>query len=104
MPDGADYIDIDHDGFMNRDEQWTRDLAEFLARENKIVDGKLSDDHWKIIDYIREYYLNCRQGPPVVKISKVTGFSRERICELFPCGVARGAFRLAGLPKPPGCV
>jgi tRNA 2-thiouridine synthesizing protein E len=96
--------DLDHDGFLTKEERWTRDLAEFLARENFIVEDKLTDDHWKVIEYIRQYYLECRTGPTVAKVSKATGFSLKRICELFPCGMARGGYRLAGLPRPPGCV
>jgi len=97
-------VKIDNDGFMTREKQWTRELAEFLARENRIVDDKLSDDHWKVIEFIREYYLNCDTGPSIVRIGRATGLSPNRICELFPCGVARGAYRLAGLPKPSGCI
>jgi len=104
MPEGEDYIEMDNDGFMTREKQWTRDLAEFLARENYIVDGELSDDHWRIIEYIRKYYLNCGVGPTIAKVSRATGLASKRICELFPCGMARGAYRLAGLPKPHGCV
>ncbi len=104
MPEGAKDLDMDNDGFLNREEQWTRDLAEFLAKENLIVDGKLTDDHWKIIDYIREFYLSCGAGPSISKVGRATGLSSKRICELFPCGMARGAYRLAGLPKPHGCI
>jgi dissimilatory sulfite reductase related protein len=104
MVEGETFVGMDNDGFMTREKQWTKDLAEFLARENKIVEGKLSDDHWKIITFIREFYLNCDRGPSIVRIGRATGLSPSRICELFPCGVARGAYRLAGLPKPSGCV
>jgi sulfur relay (sulfurtransferase) DsrC/TusE family protein len=43
-------------------------------------------------------------GPPVVKIGKATGLNAADICRLFPCGVVRGAYRLAGLPRPAGCM
>jgi len=39
----------------------------------------------------------------VVKIGKTTGMNTQTICDLFPCGVVRGAYRLAGLPRPSGC-
>ena len=102
--DPKSMTDLDHDGFLTKEERWTRDLAEFLARENFIVEDRLTDDHWKVIEYIRRYYLECRTGPTVAKVSKATGFTLKRICELFPCGMARGGYRLAGLPRPPGCV
>lgn len=104
MVEGEKYVGMDDDGFMIREKQWTKELAEFLARENFIVKDKLTDDHWKVIEFIRKYYLNCDVGPSIVKIGRATGLSPRRICELFPCGVARGAYRLAGLPKPHGCI
>jgi dissimilatory sulfite reductase related protein len=38
------------------------------------------------------------------KVTKDTGFPLKRIYELFPTGPAKGACKLAGLPKPTGCV
>lgn len=92
----------DPDGFLVNMSSWTREIAEELARKNDI--GPLNEDHWKIIEYVKNYYQEFHEGPPIVKISKATGFSSGRICELFPCGVARGAYRLAGLPRPSGCL
>lgn len=92
----------DNDGFLIDMANWTRELAEDLARKNNL--GPLSDDHWQIIDYVKTYYLKYHEGPPIVRISKTTGFSSKYICTLFPCGVAKGAYRLAGLPRPSGCL
>ncbi len=89
------------DGFLKEISTWSRDLALELARKNNI--GPLTEDHWKIIEYVQQYYSTYGQGPPIVKIGRVTGFTPGYICELFPCGVARGAYRLAGLPRPFGC-
>jgi tRNA 2-thiouridine synthesizing protein E len=38
------------------------------------------------------------------KLCKETGFTLQQIYELFPSGPAKGACKLAGLPKPTGCV
>ncbi len=85
-------------------DSWTKEVAEELARKNYVVEDKLTPEHWKIIEFVREFYReNCR-GPSVHQIGKATGFNSRRICELFPCGTVRGAYRLAGLPRPPGCV
>ncbi len=90
------------DGFLAEMSSWTREVAEELAGKNDI--GPLTEDHWKIIEYVREYYETNGIGPPIVKISRNTGLSARRICDLFPCGVAKGAYRLAGLPRPYGCL
>jgi tRNA 2-thiouridine synthesizing protein E len=38
------------------------------------------------------------------RIAKDTGLSLDRLKELFPSGPGRGACRIAGLPKPVGCL
>ena len=90
------------DGFLESKQDWSREVARRLASLNDI--GPLMDDHWKIIEYVRDYYLEYGDGPAIVHIARATGFSFKKICTLFPCGVARGAYRLAGLPRPKGCL
>ena len=94
--------ELDDDGFLREMSQWSRDLAHELAKRNDL--GPLTEEHWKVIEFVRDYYLKHGSGPPVVKVGKATGLSARTICELFPCGIARGAFRLAGLPRPEGCL
>jgi len=89
------------DGFLKEMSSWTREIAEELAHKNNI--GPLTSDHWKIIEYVQFFYKKYDRGPSIVKISKITGFNSKYICHLFPCGVAKGAYRLAGLPRPFGC-
>ena len=93
--------ELDGDGFLRAMSQWNKSMAVELAEKNDI--GPLSDDHWKVIEFVQEYYATYGQGPPVVKLHKHTGLSSEDICRLFPCGMVKGAYRLAGLPRPPGC-
>ena len=92
---------FDEDGFLKTLSGWNPAMAQVLAEKNDI--GPLTDAHWTVIDFVKDYYDANATGPPVVKICKATGFSRNEICGLFPCGVVRGAYRLAGLPRPPGC-
>ncbi len=96
-----DALRVGPEGFLNRPETWTREVAIHLAEINQI--GPLTDDHFRILEFVRQYYLEHGDGPPVVRISKATGFSSKKICSLFPCGIVRGAYRLAGLPRPSGC-
>jgi tRNA 2-thiouridine synthesizing protein E len=101
-PDSIQQKMLDGDGFLLEMSTWTKDVAEELAERNDLA--PLSDAHWQIIDYVREYYQTNGHGPPIVKISKATGMTSREICTLFPCGVGRGCFRLAGLPRPSGCL
>ena len=93
---------LDAEGFLKAITNWTRETAEELARANDI--GPLTEAHWKVIEFVKSYYEENGMGPPVVKIGKSVGLSAAEICRLFPCGVVRGAYRLAGLPRPAGCV
>ncbi len=92
----------DETGFLKEMSNWTRGVAEELARKNDL--GPLTDDHWKVIEYVKDYYAKMGEGPPIVRICKATGFTSTYVCQMFPCGVAKGAYRLAGLPRPFGCL
>ena len=93
---------LDPDGFLRQMEGWDRDVARELADRNDL--GPLTSEHWRVIEYVRGYYEWAGEGPPVVKIARATGLTSKEICTLFPCGVAKGAYRLAGLPRPMGCL
>ena len=88
---------VDEDGFMVETEAWTKDIAEILSREE--VPAGLTKDHWAIIDYMRQYYLDCGSVPPVRMLSRDTGFALRRIKELFPHGLTKGACKIAGIPR-----
>jgi tRNA 2-thiouridine synthesizing protein E len=93
---------LDEDGFLANPETWTEDVARELARRNEVAE--LTESHWKVIRYLREYYAHFGSAPTVGRLVKETGFKVKEIYELFPAGPALGACRLAGLPRPAGCV
>ncbi len=93
--------DLNTESFSSEVLPWNRKVAEKLAQMNDV--WPLTEDHWRVIDFVRDFYLKCGQGPAIIWISKATGLSMHRICELFPCGMVKGAYRIAGLPRPPGC-
>ncbi len=94
--------EVDEDGFIQDTSKWTEDVAKALAKTEGIE--TLSDEHWKVIRYLREYYQKFSVAPPIRMLCKDTGFKLKYIYELFPTGPAKGACKLAGLPKPTGCV
>ncbi len=91
------------EGFLEDKEIWSKDVAELMAKANDIGEFRLSDEHWAVIHYVRDYYKEHRTGPAIVRVVKDTGLELKDICRLFPCGLVKGAYKLAGLPKPPGC-
>ena len=105
MPDFVvgDYsLEIDEDGFIQEPDKWNEAVAAALAKTEGV--DELSEDHWKLVNYLREYYIEYGVAPMIRKLCKATGFKLKVIYELFPSGPAKGACKVAGLPKPTGCV
>jgi len=95
-------VALDGDGFMEEPEKWNDELAKEIAKTDGIND--LTENHWKVIRIIRNNYEEKGLAPMVRVICKDSGLKLRDIYELFPLGPARGACRIAGLPKPEGCV
>lgn len=94
--------EVDEDGFLQEPERWSEAAAKDFAGSESITE--LTEGHWKVIHYIRDYYLQFGIAPMVRKVCKETGYKLSDIYQLFPSGPAKGACKLAGLPKPTGCV
>lgn len=95
-------IEVDEDGFIQRPEEWNEDVAKALASTEDVQ--VMTENHWKVIFYLRDYYKKYGIAPMIRKLCKETGFSLKEIYELFPSGPAKGACKVAGLTKPTGCV
>jgi tRNA 2-thiouridine synthesizing protein E len=94
--------EVDEDGFLQEPERWNEEVAKDFASTEAVTE--LTEGHWKVINYIRGYYLEFGIAPMIRKLCKETGYKLKEIYELFPSGPAKGACKLAGLPKPTGCV
>ena len=99
---GGKTLDIDEDGFIQDPTLWDKAVGGDLAKTEGVEE--MTDDHWKVVDYLREYYLEFNMAPMIRKLCKSTGFKLKEIYTLFPSGPAKGACKVAGLPKPTGCV
>jgi tRNA 2-thiouridine synthesizing protein E len=98
---GNTYL-VDEDGFLENPEVWNERAALDFASTEGV--NELTEAHWKVINYLRNYYLQFGIAPMIRKLCKETGFKLNEIYTLFPSGPAKGACKLAGLPKPTGCV
>lgn len=96
-------IEVDEDGFIADPAIWNEDLARFIAKTAEDI-PELTEEHWKVIHYLNKYYKDFGIAPMIRKLCKDTGFDLKKIYELFPSGPAKGACKIAGLPKPTGCV
>jgi len=95
-------IELDKDGFMLDPNLWNDEIALSIAKEEGI--DEMTEEHWKIVNFIRNYWKEKDLAPAVRLLCKETGISLRQIYKLFTSGPARGACRIAGLPKPDGCV
>ena len=96
-------FEVDEDGFLLRGmEEWCDEWVEYVKSIEGITD--MTDEHWKVINALQDYYKKNGIAPMVRILSKTTGFPLKRIYELFPSGPGKGACKMAGLPKPTGCV
>ncbi len=99
---GSVKVQVDEDGFMENPELWNNEVALALASTEDITD--LTENHWKVINYLRDYSKQYGIAPMVRKLCKETGFQLKEIYDMFPSGPAKGACKVAGLAKPTGCV
>jgi TusE/DsrC/DsvC family sulfur relay protein len=95
-------IELDDEGFFIDPKRWNETMAPELARAEGI--DNLTDEHWRVIRFMREAYLATGAGPTVRVLGKTSGASIKELYELFPRGPAKTAAKIAGIPKPRGCI
>lgn len=95
-------ISLNAEGFLTNASEWTPGVAEEIAKETGI--GPLNDKHWQVITFCREDAAREGQPPGVRRIAKLSGVEMKELYQLFPKGPGKLAARIAGLPKPQGCI
>ena len=94
--------DLDAKGYLLDFEAWTRETAAELASADGIIE--LTDAHWRVIEFLRTHQSAHGTAPMIRVLCKGTSCSLQQIYDLFPKGPAKGACRVAGLPRPDSCV
>jgi len=95
-------IAFNEEGFMTDPNQWTKEIAEVIAKQEGIE--ILTENHWKIIDFCRETGMASGKSPTLRQITTSTGVSTKELFALFPKGPAKKVAKISGLGKPEGCV
>ena len=93
---------IDADGNLVNLSDWNEDIAKELAKEEGIE--ILNEKHWQVINYMRRVFSESGDAPSIRKLPKESGVDTKELYALFPKGPAKKAARIAGLPKPKGCI
>ncbi len=96
-------IEATSSGYLVDQDDWSRELAEHIARLEHI---ELTERHWDLIDYLRDEYFNNNQSTPntraIIKaMSERWGEKVEQktLYDLFPLDPSKQGGRIAGLPE-----
>ena len=95
-------LTLDAEGFMTDKSQWTKEIAEEIAKLEGIE--SLTESHWKIIDFCRKTGEQTGKAPTLRTITDGTGLTTKELFTLFPKGPAKKVAKISGLGKPEGCV
>lgn len=98
----------DEEGYLTDIGVWNKDLADMIAKAENI---DMSEEHWEVVNFLRDYYEEYQIAPAVrILVKEMTKkYGKEKgdqkaLYALFPYGPAKQACKIAGLPKPTGCV
>jgi dissimilatory sulfite reductase related protein len=94
-------LEIDDQGFIQKFDEWNEDVARAYAARDGVKE--LTENHWKVMRYLRDYYASYGICPMVKKLTRDVELSLKEIYELFPEGPATSACKWSGIPKPQGC-
>ncbi len=105
---GGKNIALDEDGFLADIGDWNEEVALALAKTENV---DMTDAHWEVVNFLRDYYAEYKIAPMIRILTKAIGkkLGKEKgntkyLYELYPAGPAKQACKIAGLPKPTGCV
>ena len=95
-------VAVNDEGFFEHPDEWREDMAPEIARAEGI--DELTDRHWQVIHFMRAEFAAKGTGPTVRVLGKTSGVSVKELYQLFPKGPAKVAAKIAGIPKPRGCI
>lgn len=100
--------ETDEEGYLLNLADWNEDIGKVLAQGENV---DMTDAHWEVVNFLREYYNEYQIAPAVRVLTKAIGKqlgpdkgNSKYLYDLFPYGPAKQACKIAGLPKPTGCV
>ena len=100
--------ETDEEGYLANLSEWNEDIGAALAKGENV---EMTPSHWEVVNFLRDYYNEYQIAPAVRVLTKAIGKqlgpvkgNSKYLYELFPYGPAKQACKIAGLPKPTGCV
>ncbi len=93
---------LDADGHLANRNDWSEEVARELAIQEGIP--VLTPPHWAVINFMRSVFEKEGDAPSIRRLTKESGVDTKALYQLFPKGPAKRAAKIAGLPKPKGCI
>jgi tRNA 2-thiouridine synthesizing protein E len=101
-------LETDEEGYLVNLADWSEEVADVIAKTENV---EMTQNHWEVVNFLRDYYNEYQIAPAVRVLTKAIGKklgpdkgNSQYLYELFPYGPAKQACKIAGLPKPTGCV
>ena len=94
-------VQVNEEGFLTEFDEWSEEIARELAKNIEI---ELTDEHWKMVKFMRSDYKEKGESPTSRRMQIAGGFPVKQQFELFPKKPAKKLAYIAGVPKPKGCV
>lgn len=93
-------IHVNDEGYMTDFKEWNKQIGEELAKEANI---NLGARHWEVLNYIQDEFR--KESPLTIrKIGKSGIVDIKEFYQLFPNAPLKTATKIAGIPKPAGCI
>lgn len=94
-------VDVNEEGYLTNMSQWTEPMAGVIAAEEGIA--TLTDAHLKVIRYLREQQSKGA-ALTIRGVGRSGVVSTKELYDLFPGGPLKKSSKIAGIPKPVGCI
>ena len=89
------------DGHLADPATWTAELGAKIAAAQGV---NMTDAHWSIIQLARGDFLETKASPNIRRLTQLAGLATKDLYTLFPKAPARTIAKIAGIPKPAGCI
>ena len=94
-------VEVNEEGFLNNPDDWNEELGAEFAR---LIGVQMTEDHWRLVKFLREDYKAQGETPTLRRVSTQLGVPVKQLFTLFPGKPAKKMSYVAGVPKPKGCV
>lgn len=93
-------IEVNEEGYMIRPEEWTKEIAVAIAKEEGL---ELTEKHFAVLDFIRNK-VKSGEALTIRSVSKSGVVDTKEFYQLFPGAPLKKATKIAGVSKPTSCI